>query len=382
MKHVPNTFARLLSSALSRTLNNPSSQELGNATRRKAFASLLMLLFGCLALPLQAQEPIWLDISIRPFTPAPVVEAAGNAMTSISQGVREAEGRFLAVHLRHRLEAGQHFGAVRVMPLAEQAADLVIEGQVLVSDGRQLALSIEAIDRSGRIWLQESFTAEAVSSVSLSGSALAEDDFAALFERIAGRLESQLAVLDLAEIRALRQLSLLRYGHALVPAAFEAYFSQEIEEAPLTVTRLPAEDDPMLQRIQSIREHEYLFIDVVDEQLRQFYQDIQPVYTLWREFQREQQQSAESFVNRRRQQGNTYPAGSYYDLRENYHNYRWARVSAQYQDQLNEGFANEIEDTEIALEDSLFKLTGTLEQQYREWHSILAELFVLENQAP
>lgn len=343
---------------------------------------LVLLLCCCLALPLWATEREWLDVSIRPFEPAPVVEEAGDAMVSIGKDVREAEARFLAVHLRHRLESGQQFGAVRVMPLAEQAADLVIEGRVVASDGNRLELSVEAKDSSGRIWLQENFAAEAVNTVSISGDTLAEDDFAGLFERIATALENRLASLDAGERRAIRQLSLLRYGHALVPTAFESYFSRESEDAPLTVTRLPAEDDPMLQRIRDIRAHEYLFIDVVDEQLRQFYSDIRPVYSVWREFQREQQQSAQSFVARQRDRDSGYTPGSYYDLRESYHHYRWARVSAQYQDQLNRGFANEIEDTEIALEDTLFKLTGTLEQQYREWRSILAELFVLENQTP
>lgn len=342
----------------------------------------LLILCCCLVAPLRAAEPVWLDVSIRPFEPAPVVEETGDAMVSIGRDVREAEARFLAVHLRHRLEAGQQFGAVRVMPLAEQASDVVIEGRVVASDGSRLELSIEARDSSGRTWLQESFAADAVSTVSLSGDTLAEDDFAGLFERIAAALENRLADLDTPERRAIRQLSLLRYGHALVPAVFEPYFSREDEDGPLEVTRLPAEDDPMLQRIRDIRAHEYLFIDVVDEQLRQFYSDIQPVYSMWREFQREQQQSAQSFVARQRDRDSGYTPGSYYDLRESYHHYRWARVSAQYQDQLNQGFANEIEDTEIALEDTLFKLTGTLEQQYREWRSILAELFVLENQAP
>ena len=43
-------------------------------------------------------------------------------------------------------------------------------------------------------------------------------------------------------------------------------------------------------------------------------------------------------------------------------------------------FANEVEPTELALENSLYKLTGTLEQQYRDWRSILAELYALETQ--
>ena len=73
-----------------------------------------------------------------------------------------------------------------------------------------------------------------------------------------------------------------------------------------------------------------------------------------------------------------YARGSYYALQESYNNYRWAKVQELYLDELREGFANEVEPTEVALDDSLYRLTGTLEQQYREWRSILAELYALD----
>ena len=75
-----------------------------------------------------------------------------------------------------------------------------------------------------------------------------------------------------------------------------------------------------------------------------------------------------------------YARGSYYALRESYDNYRWAKVQELYVDELREGFANEVQPTELALEDSLYTLTGTLEQQYDEWRSILAELYALETE--
>jgi len=49
-------------------------------------------------------------------------------------------------------------------------------------------------------------------------------------------------------------------------------------------------------------------------------------------------------------------------------------------DELGEGFTNEVEPTSLQLDDSVFRLSGTLEQQYRDWRRILAELFALETQ--
>jgi len=51
----------------------------------------------------------------------------------------------------------------------------------------------------------------------------------------------------------------------------------------------------------------------------------------------------------------------------------------QYLEELNEGFINEIQPTDITLEDSLYHLSGTLAEQYSEWRDILQELYELDN---
>ncbi|MEM7001305.1 MAG: hypothetical protein AAF529_10995 [Pseudomonadota bacterium] len=46
--------------------------------------------------------------------------------------------------------------------------------------------------------------------------------------------------------------------------------------------RLPADDDPMLERVRKIREREYLFIDTLEEYYTNFYRQMFPVYQGWR----------------------------------------------------------------------------------------------------
>src|SRR5690606_41223590 len=146
----------------------------------------------------------------------------------------------------------------------------------------------------------------------------------------------------------------------------------------LQVPRWPARADPLLARVETIREREYLFIDVVDEEYRRFYADVKPVYDMWREFRREAVDSAAAMTAREAASPSRFPRGSYYALQESYNNYRWAKLQERYLDELREGFANETAPTEIELADSLYRLTGTREQQYREWRDILAELYELE----
>jgi hypothetical protein len=332
----------------------------------------------------------YLDISIRIFTSAEQdADTAANAAVAATAAaantiqatpeVRLAETRYLPMFLRYRLEASGMFGAVRVLPQIDNSAQLLIEGTISHSDGARLALDLTARDSTGRVWIDKRYEGAAVPSVSVSGDALAQDDFAWLFAEVVRDLAAAQSILTPAQRAEIRTVSLLRYGMGLVPDSFEGYL-RENADGTVSILRLPATNDPLLRRIEEIREHEYLFIDVVDAEYQRFFGDIKPVYDMWRRLQREQTQSAADFRTRETTAASGYARGSYYALRENYDNYAWAKVQELHLDELKEGFANEVEPTEIALEDSLYKLTGTMEQQYREWRSILAELYALETE--
>jgi hypothetical protein len=350
-----------------------------------------LLLLAVLALfpqVLMAQSPAeYLDVSIRIFTSAeepaaPEASAAApgtaNAIQATAE-VRLAETRYLPMFLRYRLEASGQFGAVRVLPEADRSAQLLIEGTIQQSNGAHLALDLSARDSTGRVWVDRRYEGAAVPSVTVTGDALAEDDFAWLFADILRDLTAAQASLSAAQLEEIRTVSLLRYGMGLVPASFQG-FLQENADGTVSILRLPATNDPLLQRIEQIREHEYLFIDVVDGEYQRFFGEIKPVYDMWRRFQRERSESAADFQTRATTAASGYERGSYYALRESYDNYGWAKVQELYVDELKEGFANEVKPTEIALEDSLYQLSGTLEQQYQEWRSILAELYALETE--
>jgi hypothetical protein len=345
-----------------------------------------LVLCGPLA---RAQDEALLDVSIQVFShrePAPVTASAqaepGAPATVASkpvEAVREAETRYLPMYLRFRLEQSMSFVAVRVLPLLDNGAELRISGEILRSDGAVLELAIKAQDSSGRVWLDQLYAGTAVASESLSDDALAEDPFAAVFSDIVRDLQGTASQLNAADVRSIKTIALLRYGLGLVPSAFTPYLD-ESAEGVITLKRLPASDDPILGRILAIREREYLFIDVVDEEYRQFYDDVKPVYDLWRQFQREQTDSTAARTARELNAPSDFRRGSYRALQESYNNYRWAKLQELYVDELGEGFTNEVEPTELELNDSLFRLTGSLDQQYREWRRILAELFTLETQ--
>lgn len=346
----------------------------------KLWRALLLVLL-CPLHVLGQSSDVYLDITLTPFTPAPIPAAVDAQATgrAITPEIRNAEARYLALYLRYRLEASERYGAVRVMAEPDPGADLRIEGTVLESDGSVLALHLRVRDSGGVVWLDQDFRGTANPSTSLNADALLDDDFAGLFSEILRALEAQLAARTPAELDAIKQQATLRYGEYLVPDYFASFFSHN-PDGSLTLLRLPAADDLLLTRINAIREREYLFIDVVDEQYRRFFDDLRPVYSMWRRLLREQAANTQRVIARESESSSQLRRGSYFALQEAYDNYRWAKLQELYLDELGMGFANETEPTQIELNDSLFRLTGTMAQQHREWRSILGELLALELQ--
>ncbi|MES2624148.1 MAG: hypothetical protein V4628_02605 [Pseudomonadota bacterium] len=339
---------------------------------------MLTVIFRTPALSAQSSEENFLDVSIRIFDP-PVEDPATPIGEKISSEIRLTEVRYVPMFIRYRLEDSGMFGAVRVLPILDGGAELMLEGQIIKSDGAVLELAIQARDSTGRIWVDKTYSGSAVESVALNESTLTQDAFSYLFAEIVRDLSAAQQLLGPEQLAEIHSAALLKFGNGLLPQFFTDYLNVSAD-GTVNITRLPAADDPLLRRIEAIREHEYLFIDVVDQEYQQFFTDTKPVYDMWRKFRREQTTSAVNFATRETNSQSDFKRGSYYALQESYNNYRWAKLQTLYLDELSEGFANEVEPTQIELQDSLYKLTGTFEQQYREWRTILAELLALETQ--
>jgi hypothetical protein len=89
----------------------------------------------------------------------------------------------------------------------------------------------------------------------------------------------QLTARDVAAIRATAKM---KFARAFAPDAFSDHIA-ETKDGAFALKRLPAPDDPMLERVQRVREREYLFIDTLDEYFENFSRSMHGPYQSWRE---------------------------------------------------------------------------------------------------
>lgn len=319
------------------------------------------------------------DVGLVVFDPGIPADESTHSKLGIFPEIRKAEAKFMPVMLRNSLVEAGGWGAVRVLPEPLESSELLVTGRIMRSDGQRLELQIEARDATGEQWLHRRYTGVTTPrDYPVKGPA---DPYADVYAQIAADLRTTRQQKSAAQLSRIRQVALLRYAAALAPDAFSGYLTYS-PEGGYAVQRLPAEDDPMLARVKRIREQEFLFIDTVDEQYTALSEQMAPTYNLWRQYGAEQARYRDEYqarVSSRESQGRR---GSFAALQQTYDAYKWSKIHEQDLDELALGFNNEVTPTVMQASGRVFKLSGSLNNQYVEWRQILQRIFALETSVP
>lgn len=327
------------------------------------------------------------DIGIVPFT------TRENAVNKAAFGdwifdeIKQKETQFLPHLLSKALIESDLWGAVRVLPEADPSLVLTIRGEIISSTGLDLAVHINATDSSGRVWLARDYADVAQLSDypestrftygnRFDGANYA-DPFHDLYKQVANDLLAARDGLDDGLLAETLQIADLVYARDLAPERFASTLTED-KEGLLQLVTLPAADDPMLARVSDMRYRHHLFIDTVDEYYQTLYEDIQPAYVLWRRYSLDQ---TEETLSREATPPSTTTYGdsrSFLALSQRYDRFKWSKIYEHEFTELAAGFNNELAPAMLALNGQVHGLSGTMEQQYREWRGILRALFELE----
>ena len=314
-----------------------------------------------------SRDPRKLNVSIALFDPGIPENRALHRDLEVFPRVRKIEALYLPFVLRNVLTATGDWGAIRVVPDEDVAAELLISGAITRSDGDEIAMTIRAVDAMGRVWVERVF----------SGPTSNQD----VYQDIAATLHAKREEFDARTMRNTIETSLLRYAQQLAPDAFNDYL-QKNQDGTYSIKRLPASNDPMVARIERLRGVEYVFTDAVDAKFRELSNDVETVYELWREYRRQFKRFQQEESLRVQSSKSEAARGSYESMLERYEHYKWDRQAAEEQENWAVGFENEMGPTITAIESRVDELEGWVEDRYTEWQRILGELFEVETAMP
>ena len=317
-----------------------------------------------------------LNVSITVLDPGVPADPLEQRRLGVDPNIREVEAILLPFMLRQTLVETDEWGAVRILPAPDYAAELLVSGEIVRSDGNALELRMRAIDASGREWMNNVYASAATGD--RQGDTRADlYGYQALFDSIADDLRAARALLDDKALANIIDISFLRYAYELAPSVFAGYL-RNAPDGSFAIQRLPAEDDPMSERIERAREVEYQLIDTVDEKFQELHAEIGAIYDLWLDYRRQVAQFESNEAERVENSTSHAPPGSYEAIRGLYDDYKRARMQEQRRDGRAQAFSNEVGPAVEKLESRVAELESWLTQQDEEWRGILKEIFARE----
>ena len=328
--------------------------------------------------------------------------------TGVYEEIRLAETKYLAYHLKTTLQGTGHWGAVRVIPLREAFTDVIVSGEIRRSDGEFVELDISVEDAAGRHWYDKTYeTQTGVTSYSDRRDRRL-DPYQKVFNDIANDLQAHVASLPPRQLQQTRQISELKFFADMSPLAYGQHL-EEGSDGVLGIMRLPAENDPTVDRLRQIRERDRLVVDTLNEHYANFYYGIAMPYRNWRKTSRQESIAFREVERSARLQtlvGVVVLAGSlavdannsssstqrrinrslqYYGISEGLNRMiggiqrsRSADVHIAAITELSESFGAQAAPMVVSVEGQERRLTGTAQAQYEGWRRLLKEIYQAE----
>ena len=364
----------------------------------------------------QIPEDELLDVGLYQFdiniTEEQLKDTDKLAKERIYPDIRKAESRFIPSMLRSTLESSGEWGAVRVVPSNVEFVDVGVTGRILESTGAKLALEITVKDSTGRVWInKKKYQSPAdTGSYKTDASMRARDPFQNIYSEIANDMVAARDALLAENRRDIRRVTELRFAQDLAPKALEGYVVKDAK-GMMTVARLPAKDDPYATRIERIRERDVAVVDTVNGYYANFTDSMKDSYGSWRrssfdEIEKESRdlnkartrtflgaaaviasifvpgQCASTDYNCRRIENAARTAGAIGGtaaVLSGLKKYSDAKVHAQALKELSETFQSEVQPQVVDVEGRTLRLTGTADEQYKEWRELLHQLYLEDN---
>ena len=348
-----------------------------------------------------------LDVGVRLFDPNVPEDEKEREKQRVFPEVRAAESRYIPVLIRDTLENTGQWGQVRVLPRDGTGMEVFVDGRILESDGRELRLDVVVTDAAGRTWLRKTYVGEADTRAYKDVVARPRDPFENVYNTLANDLLAARRGLTREQRIELRRVADLRFAADLAPYAFGSYLAQD-RKGLYSVTRLPADDDPVVQRMQRVRERDYALVDTLNEYYANFGGSIAEPYTQWRKFTYEELEAeaqakrealtrqvlgavavvggimagAETNSSAGSAAATAAVLGGMYAFKSGLDKRAEIKVHAESLKQLGDSFQSEVQPMVVDVEGRTLQLKGSAEEQYAEWRQLLRELYEHETGMP
>lgn len=340
-----------------------------------------------------------LEIAVLPFDPNIPENPEG---AEIWPELRRVESNRFALNMKSALQDTEAVGRVRVVPSSEATADLYIAGKILKSNGEDVEIHVTCKDISGRKWCDKKFEHRVHESFYRNLRNKGKEAYEPVFTAAADYIIETLSKRDAEYLRGLPVLKEIRFGNSISSETFAKYVKYEATHVDLVT--LPADNDPMLERIRMIRLQDQLFVDRLQAQFEDFNYQIDDSYRAWqeqslqdvktvRELQRKASTkkffgalllglaaygAATSDSNAGDVATTAALVGGAWTLSSGFQNSKEAEFHRDSINEIGSTTDSAVAPHVIRFEEQTKELKGTADEQYQQWIALLREIYLLE----
>jgi hypothetical protein len=342
-----------------------------------------------------------LDVGISVFTSRQLTKEEAKKAGTLP-GIQKAENHFIPYHLKNTLQQSSYWGMVRVVPEIRDFADVTVQGHILESNGERLIVEVDVRDASGKRWFKRKYKADLTDASYEDNQPGQKDPYQDLYNTIANDMARYRADLTPDRINTVRNISQLKFAQDMAPDAFGSYLKKK-DHGRLEINRLPAADDPMMDRLLRVRERDYMFVDTLNEYYENYYNDMWSPYENWRELNRTER-IAQAKIRRdamiRQAAGALMVATAILlDAKDVDHTgllkgllvvgggkifidginiSQQRKIHGAAIEELGESFDDEMKPLVLQFEGKQYELTGSAEEQYAKWRELLKKIYYEE----
>jgi hypothetical protein len=382
-----------------------------------AVAMIILLVSGCASVPgrqvADAVRPEMvpnelhpdelLDVSIVVFDPGKLPDDEDERI-GLSPEIRAAEARFVPTHLKYTMQQSGYWGTVRVIPRADVGSDVLVTGRIDYSDGESMVLTIEAYDSRGRQWFKKDYAETSKSHEHTGIEPQKTDVFQDLFTTIANDLVNARNQLRYDEIRNIKLIARQQFASSMAPEAFAGYLVKD-DQGYWQLVRLPAENDPMMERIEAVRSRDDMLVDIINGHYDAYYRDLWQPYSEWRRSRRDEVAAMRKLerealgrqllgiaaivggiaigmdsdnIDRSGVLTDVLILGGAAAVYSGFEKRKETEINKDVIAELGESFQSEASPLLLEVQGETIRLTGTAEERYGQWRKILREIHFQE----
>ena len=198
----------------------------------------------------------------------------------------------------------------------------------------------------------------------------------------------------------------MRAAHDMAPDAFDGHLEVD-KNGRYKIVRLPAESDPMLQRVRAIQLRDDMLVDTINSYYEVYYNDLWQPYSDWRKLYNQElvamQEIKKQALTRQllglaaivggvamSTNSNTSSSGlpglmvvgGAAAIYSGFQKSQETKIHKDVIEELSVSFSSGAEPLVVEVVGETVRLTGTAEEQYQQWRKMLREIYASETGFP